>query len=352
MASISFLSDRVVARIRNPLKNFELTEDSVEIRRDPLLGDSMRISSAKGLDKLPGEDFLTAFAQNSNPCFFCEGRVENATPKMPAHMDKEGRLSKGKALLFPNLSGFARYSGVCIFSKQHFIHPQEFTAGLIFDALRVCQDYFKKCAAHDDDILYPTVNSNYLLPAGSSLLHPHLQPVLDPFPTNMHRRLLEESSRYYRQNQSDFWDDLKEAERNGPRFVHESSHSYWQTPFAPSGFVEFTGIMKAAGSYVDLDQEEIADLAGMLKNIIRFYHSCDHNSFNFTIFSPPVNAREEDARIPVIVKIVSRPVFAPYYRSDVTFFEKLHGETMIDKLPEETAREFRQFLQSQTSAKQ
>ena len=80
-----------------------------------------RIAKEKGLDKTPDEQPLNEYIRNAESCFFCEGRVENQTPMMPEEIDSAGRIVVGEALLFPNLSGFGRYSGVCIFSKEHFI---------------------------------------------------------------------------------------------------------------------------------------------------------------------------------------------------------------------------------------
>ena len=45
----------------------------------------------------------------------------------------------------------------------------------------------------------------------------------------------------------------------------------------------------------------------------------------------------------MLCKIVSRSNAEPMYRSDVTYFEKLHGEAMVDLTPEEIADLVRGF---------
>ncbi len=344
MSTLEFRRQKVVARIRNPLENFQLTEDTIEIRYDPLLGHSMRITKPKGLDKTPVGNPLKEFVEAANACFFCEGKVETSTPMLPPEILPEGRISVGSALLFPNLAGFARYSGVSIFSKDLFIYPSEFTVEHVLNALKAIQIYFQKCAATDPDPLYPSVNANYLLPSGSSILHPHLQPILDPFPTNFHRRLLDASAQYYQTRGRDFWTDLKEAERTGPRFVAETAHTFWYTPFAPTGFNEINGIIGGGESYLDLSEETLRELAEIVVKILRFYDYLQHNSFNFSLFSPPVNPTVAYRHFPCHFKMVTRPVFRAHYRNDITFFERLHQESMLDQFPEDVAAKFREFL--------
>ena len=332
-----FKKEIVTAKIRNPLKNFEVTEEEIEIRWDPLLQYTSRISKAKGLDKVPEDQPLKDFVAHAKACFFCEGRVETQTPMLPAEIEPRGRLSSGEALLFPNLSGFGRYSGVCIFSKVHFIPLEGFTPDLIFNALKVCRNYFQKCVQADSDKLYPSLNGNYLLPAGSSILHPHLQPFLDHQPTNFHRQLLQHSDRFQQENNKDYWDLLKKKEKNSDRFLFETEFSFVYTPFAPLGFNEINALIGEGEPFPAFNDRILEDIADLLQRIFQFYHRIRHNSFNLTLFSAPVPSGES---MPCLLKICSRPVFLNFYRNDVTFFEKFHQEAMIDKTPEAVAAEF------------
>ncbi len=339
---LQYRKEYLTASIRNPLKNFELTEDQIEIRWDPLLGSTSRISASKGLDKIPDGSPLQEFVEKSNSCFFCRGNVETKTPLLPESIDATGRVEVGEALVFPNLSGFGTFSGVCIFSKDHFIAIQDFTEIQIFQALKACRIFLSKCAGADSRVLYPSLNGNYLLPAGSSILHPHLQPFLDPFPTNVHRQLLENSQNFRKENQTSFWTLLRTQERKSDRFLFESANCFFHTPFAPSGFCEIDGIIGDGIPYLDLDDRILQETSRGIRRILQFYHSMQHNSFNLTLFSPPVPVNDHPA-MPCLLKICTRPVFTAFYRNDVTFFEKFHGETMIDQAPEETAARFREF---------
>ncbi|MBN2365360.1 MAG: hypothetical protein EH225_05245 [Calditrichaeota bacterium] len=340
MKKIVFRKELVSARIRNPLKNFDTTEENIEIRWDPLLNYSSRITRPKGLDKVPEGKPLLEYAASQSSCFFCRDRVEKSTPKLPEDIEPAGRLKAGEAILFPNLSGFGAYSAVCIFSGEHFIPPEKFTIDLIRDAFTACRDYFRKCTAADNRILYPSVNWNYFLPSGSSILHPHLQPFLDPFPTNFHGNLLSASKSYFENNAQTYWKSLMETEKDGDRYLFETVNCFLYSPFAPLGFNEINGIFKTDTGFTDFTCDLLNDLASCLHRIMQFYHKIEHNSFNFTLFSPPVPPADKSG-FQCQFRICTRPVFAAYYRNDVTFFEKFHLENMLDQPPEETVKLFR-----------
>ena len=339
MNSIRFRKKIITARIRNPLQNFKETREQIEIRIDPLLGYSTRIGKSKGLDKIPDGEPLHDFASQSKSCFFCKGRVEEQTPQLPEDIYPEGRIAVGEAFLFPNLSGFATFSSVCIFSKDHFIAINHFTPVQIFNALKACQIYFQKCAASHGSKLFPSINGNYLLPAGSSILHPHLQPFLDQYPTNMHRQLWKASKKYFQKKHVSFWVDLKKVERSSDRFLFEEGSGYAFTPFAPMGFYEINAIIGNGENFLKFTDEKMKDLTGIIYKIFQFYHRVRHNSFNLVLFSPPI-LNGSTSEMPCLLKVCARPVFTPFYRNDVTFFEKFHQENMIDKTPEEVAAEF------------
>ena len=340
MDSIRFKKKIITARIRNPLQNFSETKEQIEIRIDPLSGYSSRISKSKGLDKIPEDDPLPDFASQSKSCFFCKGRVEEQTPKMPDDIDPGGRIAVGEAFLFPNLSGFGMFSAVCIFSNEHFIAIDQFNPTQIFNALKACQIYFQRCSRSYRSRLFPSINGNYLLPGGSSILHPHLQPFLDPFPTNFQRQLWRASKKYYWRHQKSYWTELKKVERNSERFLFETQAGFAYTPFAPLGFYEVNAIVGNGENLLDFSDEMLRELSEIIWRIFQFYHSRRHNSFNLVLFSPPI-MEGETKELPCLLKICTRPVFTAFYRNDVTFFEKFHQETMIDKAPEEVAAEFR-----------
>jgi galactose-1-phosphate uridylyltransferase len=346
MKSIRFEKRTVTNRIQNPLEDFKVTEEIIEVRTDPLLGYTTRILGEKGLDRVPEKDPLLDFVHQSAPCFFCEERLESQTPIFTEDVYPEGRIRVGEAVLFPNLAGYGRYSGVCILSTKHFTTLKDMNPDLIGNALKACRLFFQICSESDNDVLYPTVNWNYLLPAGSSLLHPHLQPILDPVPSNIHRLMLSATIQYYKKHSTEFWPNWIESEKNGPRFLHESDHIRWLVPFAPVGFNEINAIIGEGESFDQLTDDLLEELSLNLCKALHFYDHILHNSFNMTLFSSPIHRVTSETSMPVMLKIATRPVFQSMYRNDVTYFERFHQESVIDQPPEKLASEFKSFLAS------
>ena len=69
------------------------------------------------------------------------------------------------------------------------------------------------------------------------------------------------------------------------------------------------------------------------------YRDWNLTSFNFGITGGgPEGARN---RYSLVLKVVSRANAETMYRSDVTYFERLHDEALIDASPEELAGEIR-----------
>ena len=109
----------------------------VEVRWDPLTGHSSRI--VKGVKLLPASSFdLEAFAKETQEnCFFCAGRVEQATPQLSPAIHRDGRIQRGGAMLFPNIVTYSQYSSVAIYPPDlHYLPLEEMTPRLVADNFR------------------------------------------------------------------------------------------------------------------------------------------------------------------------------------------------------------------------
>ena len=95
----------------------------------------------------------------------------------------EGRVQRGEAVVFPNLSPYDEHSAVAVMCREHFISPSGFTPGILSDAFRACIDYFDHFA-HFPGTDFPLVCWNYMPAAGSSQVHPHLQVYATDVPGN------------------------------------------------------------------------------------------------------------------------------------------------------------------------
>ena len=179
------------AKIHSPLDNFDLVEQKIEFRKDPLTDHYSRINKLRAervkQASLPNESYeenLQSVIENSSKkCFFCPENVEKSTPRFPKELGLGDRIRKGTFTLFPNLFVFSQYHAVGTLGEQHFTQLQEFTAEIWQDAFEGSIEYFKAVNKFDNKVKYPSFNFNYLPPSASSIVHPHVQIIQDVKPT-------------------------------------------------------------------------------------------------------------------------------------------------------------------------
>src|SRR5262249_62065091 len=121
----------------------------------------------------------------------------------------------------------------------------------------------------------------------------------------------------------------------GPRWVRPIGRVAWLTPFAPSGFHEVWGVVDGAADLTDLDEEDCRALGQGLSHVLATYLAWNLASFNFGIIGGGPDAGRSGHQ--VVLKVVSRSNPDPMYRSDVTYFERIYDEALIDADPEEIA---------------
>jgi UDPglucose--hexose-1-phosphate uridylyltransferase len=320
----------LTSEILDPRREFRPTPVEVEVRWDPLLGYSSRL--VRDAVFLPPSDFdLEALGRETEPsCFFCGERAERVTPHFPAELVPEGRIRRGRALLFPNIQAYAKHSSVSIYSPDlHYLPLEGMTPDVVRDNLAAQVDFLGRVARHDPGAAWTAINGNHMLPSGSSLFHPHLQGSADPHPTMVQRLLADVPAERVR-------DYLETERRLGERHLGEIGGVEWLAGFAPFGFNELRAYVPDAASPAELREERVAALADGLSRALGVYADLGVQSFNVAIYGAP---RGSDAALGL--RLVSRSNLAPLYRSDVAYFERMHWQAMVDRTPEELAERAR-----------
>ena len=225
--SISFIKIKDRMRLKNPFKDFAMDEIPFEIRYDPLTGQSTRIFDLPYRPVArPDFEQLIRKSKEMN-CPFCPESLEKATPLYPEEIIPGGRVHAGGACLFPNLLPLDRYAGVCIFGKDHFIGPGGFTPEIIRDGFTAARTFIKSIARRDPGVRFFNINWNYMPPAGSSMIHPHLQVNCGEIPTYQTRVQMECSQAYSLKNGRTFWEDYRAAEREaGERVIGDIGSTF------------------------------------------------------------------------------------------------------------------------------
>ena len=317
----------ITAEILDPRRDFAPTKLTLEIRWDSLTGQTSRILPSAGLLRPAAFDLHELAEQTRSGCPFCGERIEEATPKLPPSVAPEGRIRRGEAVLFPNLLPYSKHSSVSVYSPQrHFLPLAEMTAELVADNLATQVEFARAVMRADEEATWASVNANHMLPAGSSLFHPHLQGSVNPTPTTFQRLLADTPVERFREY-------VDEEKRQGRRYLGSTGSIDWLAAFAPLGPAELRAFAFGIASPAELADEQVRELAEGIAAGLRLYDELGFNSFNLAVYGAPPRARG----YPLNLRLVARSTLEPLYRSDATWLERLHWEAAVDIAPEALA---------------
>lgn len=348
MAEIAFKSIESKVRFHNPLKDFAEEVHSLQIRKDPLLGDVsvynpyLKDKAKAFFGECDPELIARLVDESARNCFFCGEKLEKGTPRFPADFLPEGRLRVGEALLFPNLFSLGTHHPVICLCNAHFLKLSEFGEDIIADGLTAAQKFLRIVYERDRSAAFAAVTANYLFPAGASLVHPHLQMVVNAVPYSYHARLLEAAGSYYRRNASSYFVDLVQVERRGPRYVTQKGAWHWLAPFSPMGNNEFMAVHETECDFGNLTIQDLQDLSYGISRVLDFYESLGHLSFNYAVYSTKESSSSNNFRC--LAKIICRQNLYPNYRNDDYFLQKLLQAELIITPPEDIATLLREHF--------
>ena len=336
MAGIELVEHVITARVPELMNPSNTIEVPLRIRVDPLTGDTGRLISGSKLAPTTRPD-ISALTTKPGFCPFCADRIDTATGRFDPALTDEGRIERGSAVVFPNVLAYSEFSSVGIYAADpHFLDLPELTPVRVGNLLEALVAY--TAAVHRQQPVWSSINANYLPPAGSSLVHPHAQSAHDTVGTSVQRRLVGLSHAW--SGGTDFWSSLIGQERDGERWITEHGRVAVLTPWAPVGFHEVWAVVQGESRLEALTPQDCADLGAAISSVVATYHALNLTSFNWAIYG---GGPDLSGHYSLLCKIVSRSNAEPMYRSDVTYFEKLHGEAMVDLTPEEIADLVRGF---------
>lgn len=301
---------------------------ALEVRWDPLTGHTSRLVFGAAARLAPAsDDILPDLAVRTQPdCPFCPDRVEKATPRFPERIAPGGWLSRGEAVVVPNVVAYALHASVGVYgTARHYLPLPDLTQRLVADNLAAQVDFLRRASDADPDAAWTAISANHMLPAGSSLFHPHTQASAHAVPTTMQRLLAECPPERFR--------EYLTAERAaGERWLGGTGRVCWLAGFAPLGTGELRAFVPSVERPERLADADIADLAAGLVAAYQVYAELGFTSFNLAMYGAPVPSYMLNLRL------VARSPVAALYRSDATNLERLHWEAAVDLTPEELAR--------------
>lgn len=330
MAAIEFVEHEITARVPELTNPSNTIEVPLKVRVDPLTGRTSRLISGTRLAPSERPD-LSELTATPPFCPFCADKIEMATGLFDPAITDEGRIRRGSAVIVPNVMAYSEYSSVGLYdTEKHFVDLDELTGERIGNLLQAFVTYTK--GVHGLRPMWSSVNANYLPPSGSSLVHPHAQSAHDDIGTTTQRELVERSQAFT--GAESYWQQLVAHEADSPRWIGRNGRVAFFTPWAPVGFHEVWAVVEGCADIVDLTDADCADLGAGMSAVLGTYHSLNLTSFNWAL---PGGGPAPGDRYSLLLRMVSRSNIDPLYRSDVTYFEKLHNEAMVDTTPEEIA---------------
>lgn len=338
--SIRFETQMQKTTFLDPNRDYQEGFEHTQIRTDPLTGRTSRIINMPM--RVPPRPDLTPLVDASlrMGCPFCPEAVAKSTPKFPAELVPEGRISVGQALVFPNIFPYDTHSAVGIFSGRHFVPLLDFTQDLLVDGITAALGFLRRVQAAGDT--YASLNWNYMPQSGGSMVHPHIQVIGGDRPTNYLRETLNASRRYQQEHGSIFWADLLRAEREaGERYIGATGSVEWLASFAPMGFMDLMALFPGKQTLGELGPGVLADFARGLLRVFAYLDRRGFWSFNLAVYSglPGETSFWPHARL------VPRFTAGPLNVSDMRYAEVLHQETLTGFKPEDVCAELRGMLE-------
>jgi UDPglucose--hexose-1-phosphate uridylyltransferase len=319
-----------ISQFLDPGNGFAETKRFSEVRYDPLTGYSTRILDFP-VRAIVMTDLSQLIETSRQFCPFCPETVEFVTPKFHPDLAGKDRYACGEALCVPNAFPYDENGAVTVMTHKHYVALNEFTPEVMTDAFICCFQYLSDVVAKQPDMVYQSVNWNYMPLAGGSLIHPHLQIAASSSPTNYYASMLPALVKYRQENNSDFWVDLVEEERKkGERMIADDETMSWVVAFAPMGIFDILGIIRGASSPADITGRILYDLVNGVLNVMRYIESLNMQSLNMSLYfylGRPLFTPH--------VRICPRVGIPPFDTSQINYMGMLHNETLTILRPED-----------------
>jgi UDPglucose--hexose-1-phosphate uridylyltransferase len=218
---------------------------------------------------------------------------------------------------------------------------ENLTPETMYDAFSASILYLKRVAQFDPVVHFFSINWNYMPPAGSSIVHAHLQPNAGEVPTNMLREQLHGCRTYRKENQRDFWEDLIQAEKQkDERFLWKIGSTFWVMSFVPLSFLpDVQCLFPEHTTLLQLSMDDLECFLEGLSRTLQYFLQENIYSFNISIFS----TREEEGHR-VNARICPRLLPRPIGNSDIAYSQMVHKEPFTVRPPEVVCRSMKEMF--------
>jgi UDPglucose--hexose-1-phosphate uridylyltransferase len=327
-----------------------------ELRQDVTTNDWVIIARerARRPDDFRVQESHVSSPSFSSDCPFCPGN-ESRTPEATAlygdeqmwrlrvvpnkfgALSPDGSTIREEKKFFRKAHGYGRHE-VIIETPVHNEFIPFMSHMQVQEILRVYRDRYL-ALRNDMRIKQVVIFKNHGAGAGTSLEHPHSQVVASPIVPPMIRRRYEIATQYFDNTGRCLYCDLRIREiEKGERIIKNSDQFVALHPFA-SHFPFETWILPKShkSSFGSISEEEIDDLAGVLKEILlKLHRGLGNPDYNLIVHTSPVDDENKSYYL-WHIQIVPRLI-------EMAGFELGSGIHINVALPEETAASMRDLV--------
>lgn len=340
LTKIQFIQKEEQAWLLDPKERFAKKSIALEVRKDPLTGDISRILPFRRR-RFEMKVDPAMLESSKKGCPFCPDQISSSTPQFIQEIAPEGRIRRGKAVMFPNFFPCARHNWVVVFSEDHFLHLDQFNVEILRDAYLVAQEGIARVGQIQPEFKYASINWNYLPQSGGGLFHPHIQVVIESVPTTSHQKVMAGIKRYHRTGKASYWQDyLSEEMRRGERYIGHKGDVHFLSAFSPRGI--FGEILLLFSNRFTIDEVTTEEWVHFSQGLIKIFQYLKDGiiSFNLSLFSGGIGGFQSW----IYGRLCPRAIVPPWNTSDINYVEKLHDEVVCGVSPEILCEELKPFF--------
>ena len=344
---LAFRRERLENTFLDPRDGFRPRTEVLEVRFDPLTGRTAHVAHLGAIRPVPLSWAEVDVPARRVHCPFCPERREAATPCFPPDLIPEGRLSRGEALVVPNIAPYDQVSAITILTHRHLVPMTDFTESQLVDALTVTLDFLRRVRPRLSSTAAALLCWNYMPPSGGGLVHPHVQSLVTHFPGNLYRAELDAAADYARRTGRSYWRDLVEAElQAGERYIGCTGRGHWLAAFAPVGTIgEILGVFPDVETVEAYDESLCRETARAFRRLFRFFETCGASSFNAALCFAPAGWSGWCAYWRVVPRTYLNNEEKP---ADANVFQVVLREPVSSVVPEDLCRAARPFFVQET----
>jgi UDPglucose--hexose-1-phosphate uridylyltransferase len=285
-----------------------------ELRRDPVIGRWVIISSSRG--KRPNSFEVQRDVPQGGTCPFCPGNEDKTPPEILAYynsgreknkpgwwvrvipnkfpaLEIEGDLNRTGDGMYDKMNGMGAHE-VIIETPDHEHAIHQLDQAKFEDVFWAYRDRILDLSK-DPRLEYILIFKNHGSAAGASLAHSHSQLIAIPMvPIRMKQETAGSKNYYDNKERCVYCDIIRQETQQGIRVVAQNKDFIAFAPFASRHPFELMVMpLRHSSDFQDIHKPEVSSLASMMKLVLGKHHFLlDNPPFNYILHTAPLRSQK------------------------------------------------------------